>query len=675
MRRIGVDTGGTFTDFIFVSDGAIEVLKLPSTPRRPEAAFLTGVKKLLRSTDTDVEIVHGTTVGTNAVLERKGARTALLTTAGFEDVIEIGRQNRPGLYWLKASKPRPLVPRELRFGIRERVTSSGDVLVPVDESQLEMVADRLVALGVESIAVCYLFSFLRPEHEAQTAVRLQRLGLPISVSHRILPEYREYERTSTTVINAYLAPLMATYLRRMAEGLERLDEQGAEKRWCRLRLMQSNGGAISAEVAAEQPVRTVLSGPAGGVVGAYEVARRAGFARIITFDMGGTSTDVSLVDGAIRTTTEARVAELPIGIPVIDIHTVGAGGGSIARLDEGGALRVGPESAGADPGPVCYGIGRDLTVTDAHLILGRLDPHYFLGGQMTLDLARTEEHFAAFCRNFPSLGRTTAEAVAVAQGILDVANANMARAIKVISVERGYDPREFTLVAFGGAGGLHACDLAEMLSIPRVLIPENPGLLSALGVLLSDVVKDYSQTVMLPQAEIVPEKVDRWFIPLEERARQDLQAEGFSPSAIRFARYLDLRYVGQSFELSVPWSANAVEEFHRAHEQRYGYADRTRAVELVTVRVRAWGETEKPSFRARESAGPKPSPSAMWARRRVYFSTRPEETTFYRREELAPGNVLDGPAIVLEYSATTVIPPAWQGLVDAWGNLILQRKK
>lgn len=674
MRRIGVDTGGTFTDFILVRDGTLEVLKLPSTPRQPEAALLTGVRRLLSLADAEVEIVHGTTVGTNAVLERKGARTALLTTEGFEDVIEIGRQNRPGLYLLKASKPRPLVPRELRFGIRERVTSTGEVLVPLDESQLEELANRLGAVGVESIAVCYLFSFLHPEHEAKTAERLARLGVPISLSHRILPEYREYERTSTTVINAYLAPLMTAYLQRMADGLERLGEGTRMSRRCRLRLMQSNGGAISAQVAAEQPVRTVLSGPAGGVVGAYEVARRAGFERIITFDMGGTSTDVSLVDGAIHTTTEARVAELPIGIPVIDIHTVGAGGGSIARLDEGGALRVGPESAGADPGPVCYGVGHDLTVTDAHLILGRLDPHYFLGGQMALDLARTEEHFVAFCQHFPSLGRTTADAVTVARGILDVANANMARAIKVISVERGYDPREFTLVAFGGAGPLHACDLAEMLSIPCVLVPENPGLLSALGVLLSDVVKDYSRTVMLPHTEITPERVERLFIPLQARGREDLQAEGFSPSAIRFARYLDLRYVGQSFELSVPWSANVVQEFHRAHEQRYGYADRTRAVELVTVRVRAWGETEKPSFRARESAGPKPSPSAMWARRQVYFSTRAEETTFYRREELAPGNILDGPAVVLEYSATTIIPPAWRALVDAFGNLILRHK-
>jgi N-methylhydantoinase A len=670
MRRIGVDTGGTFTDFILVSDEALEGLKLPSTPAQPEEAFLTGLGKLLSSTDDDVEIVHGTTVGTNAVLERKGARTALLTTEGFEDVIEIGRQNRPALYRLAASKPRPLVPRELRFGIRERVTSTGEVLVPLDERQLDGLADRMVALGVESIAICYLFSFLRPDHEARTAERLARAGVPLSLSHRILPEYREYERTSTTVINAYLAPLMESYLRRMTDGLART----AQKRRYHLRLMQSNGGAISAPAAAESPVRTVLSGPAGGVVGAYELARRAGYERIITFDMGGTSTDVSLVDGAIRTTTEARVADLPIGIPVIDIHTVGAGGGSIARLDEGGALRVGPESAGADPGPVCYGVGDELTVTDAHLILGRLDPQYFLGGQMKLDLARTRECFAAFCRQVSSLGHRGADVITVARGILEVATANMAQAIKVISVERGYDPREFTLVAFGGAGGLHGCDLAEMLSIPRVLMPKNPGLLSALGLLLANVVKDYSQTVMLPQEEIRPETVERWFAVLEARGREDLQAEGFSPSALRFARFLDLRYVGQSFELTLPWSADVIGDFHRAHEHRYGYADRRRAVELVTVRVRAWAESEKPSFRPRESAGPQPRPSAVVARRPVSFSRGTEEATFYRRDELAPGNVLSGPAIVLEYSATTLIPPHWQAVVDPLDNLILTRK-
>jgi len=671
MLRIGVDTGGTFTDFILVRDGALVTLKVPSTPKYPEHAVLAGVRELLGEGDTAFELVHGTTVGTNALLERKGARTALLTTEGFEDVLEIGRQNRPGLYQLTASRPKPLVPRSLRFGVRERVTASGEVLVPLDRERVRQVRAHLADLGVESIAVCYLFAFLEPKHERETAELLAELGVPISLSHEILPEFREYERTSTTVINAYLAPLMSRYISRLEEGLAHLGEAPSSRRRFLLRIMQSNGGSISARAAAQQPVRTVLSGPAGGVVGAFAVAQNVGLSKIITFDMGGTSTDVSLVEGAIQTTHEARIAELPIGIPVLDIHTVGAGGGSIARVDEGGALRVGPESAGADPGPVCYGRGEEITVTDAHLLLGRLDPDRFLGGAMPLDRERTIEYFRAFRQRFPR----PASEIEIALGILDVANANMARAVKVISIERGYDPRDFTLVAFGGAGGLHACDLAEMLSIPRVLIPPHPGLLSALGVLLSDVVKDYSQTVMLAEEEIAPERVEAVFARLEERARADLQAEGFPPDRIRLSRFVDVRYAGQAFELSLPFTRDVIADFHRAHERRYGYADPRRKIELVTVRVKARGITEKPRFRPTVSRATAATPVA---RHPVYFrkGTSPvaRETPFYEREALAPGMTILGPAILLEYSATTVVPPGWRAEVDAYENVILSRE-
>jgi N-methylhydantoinase A len=671
MLRIGVDTGGTFTDFILVRDGALVTLKLPSTPKHPEHAVLAGVRELLGEEETAFELVHGTTVGTNALLERKGARTALVTTEGFEDVVEIGRQNRPGLYQLTASRPTPLVPRALRFGVRERVTASGDVLVPLDRERVRELRTQLAELGVESIAVCYLFSFLEPKHERETADMLAELGVPISLSHEILPEFREYERTSTTVINAYVAPLMSRYIARLEEGLARPSDAHPSRPRPTLRIMQSNGGSISARVAAQQPVRTVLSGPAGGVVGAFAIAHMAGFSQIITFDMGGTSTDVSLVDGAIRTTHEARIAELPIGIPVLDIHTVGAGGGSLARVDEGGALRVGPESAGADPGPVCYGRGEEITVTDAHLVLGRLDPDRFLGGAMPLHLARTLEYFRAFRRRFPR----PASEVEIALGILDVANANMARAIKVISIERGYDPRDFTLVAFGGAGGLHASDLAEMLSIPRVLVPPHPGLLSALGVLLSDVVKDYSQTVMLAQEEIVPERLEALFARLEERARADLHAEGFAPDRIVMSRLVDVRYAGQAFELSLPFTREVIADFHRAHERRYGYADPARPIELVTLRVRACGITTKPIIRPKARRS---TPIEPLARRPVCFregdAPVARETPFYWREALAPGATIVGPAVVLEYSATTVVLPGWRADVDEYENLILSRE-
>jgi N-methylhydantoinase A len=671
MLRIGVDTGGTFTDFVLVRDGALLVLKVPSTPKHPEEAVLAGVGELLGEGDTEFELVHGTTVGTNALLERKGARAALLTTEGFEDVLEIGRQNRPGLYQLTASRPKPLIPRSLRFGVRERVTSSGEVLIPLDRDRVRELRAELVRQGVESIAICYLFAFLEPAHERETAALLADLGVPISLSHEILPEFREYERTSTTVINAYVAPLMSRYISRLEEGLIRLGETRRLSARPALRLMQSNGGSISARVAAEQPVRTVLSGPAGGVVGAFAVAQRVGLSRIITFDMGGTSTDVSLVDGAIHTTHEARIAEMPLGIPVIDIHTVGAGGGSIARVDEGGALRVGPESAGADPGPVCYGRGEEITVTDAHLMLGRLDPEWFLGGAMPLYPARTLEYFRAFRHRFPG----SASEVEIALGILDVANAHMARAMKVISIERGYDPRDFTLVAFGGAGGLHAGDLAEMLSISRVLVPKHPGLLSALGVLLSDVVRDYSQTVMLAEEEIEWERLEVLFAQLEARAHADLQAEGFPPDRRLLSRSVDVRYAGQAFELSLPFTREFIAEFHRAHERRYGYADPTRRIELVTVRVRACGLTEKPVFQPKERRA---APVAPLARRPVYFRHKNSpiawETPFYWRESLAPGTRLVGPAILLEYSATTVVPPGWHAEVDEYENVILSRE-
>jgi len=671
MLRIGVDTGGTFTDFVLVRDGALVVLKVPSTPKRPEEAVLAGVGELLGEGDAEFELVHGTTVGTNALLERKGARAALLTTEGFEDVLEIGRQNRPGLYQLTASRPKPLIPRSLRFGVRERVTSSGEVLIPLDRNRVRELRAELARQGVESIAICYLFAFLDPTHERETAALLADLNVPISLSHEILPEFREYERTSTTVINAYVAPLMSRYISRLEDGLVRIGEARRFSTRPALRLMQSNGGSISARMAAKQPVRTVLSGPAGGVVGAFAVAHRVGLSRIITFDMGGTSTDVSLVDGAIHTTHEARIAEMPIGIPVIDIHTVGAGGGSIARVDEGGALRVGPESAGADPGPVCYGRGEEITVTDAHLMLGRLDPDRFLGGAMPLYPARTLEYFRAFRHRFPR----SASEVEIALGILDVANAHMARAIKVISIERGYDPRDFTLVAFGGAGGLHATDLAEMLSIPRVLVPKHPGLLSALGVLLSDVVRDYSQTVMLTQEEIEWERLEVLFAHLEARAHADLQAEGFPPDRRLLSRSVDVRYAGQAFELSLPFTREFVAEFHRAHERRYGYADPTRRIELVTVRVRACGITEKPVFHPKERRATSADPLA---RRPVYFrhkeSPITRETPFYWREALAPGARLVGPAIILEYSATTVVPPGWHAEVDEYENVILSRE-
>src|SRR5712691_6773019 len=495
--RIAIDTGGTFTDCVFVRNGRLEILKLPSTPQNPAGAIALALEKILAEQNspdaTRLELICGTTVGTNALLERRGGRIALITTAGFEDVLEIGRQARPRLYDFFVERPAPLVPRERRYGLRERVTADGIVLRHPSRAELRRMVRMAGRGGVGSVAVCLLFSFANPAHERAVARALRSRGFEVSVSHEILPEFREFERTATTVVNAYLVPVVSQYLAEISGHASKATGAKPRRSTARgqVRIMQSSGGIISAAVASREPVRTILSGPAGGILGAQYVAELAGFDRIISFDLGGTSTDVALVEGALRTTNESQVAELPVAVPMLDIHTVGAGGGSIARFDRAGALRVGPESAGAEPGPLCYGHGEKPTVTDANLILGRIPESGLLGGAFKLDLSRTRSYMNRQRGPMPS-------AEAFAQGIVDVANAVMEKAIRVISVERGHDPRDYTLVAFGGAGGLHACELASALRMPRVLVPKFPGGLSALGILRADVVKDFSQTVRLP---------------------------------------------------------------------------------------------------------------------------------------------------------------------------------
>ena len=661
MLKIGIDTGGTFTDFIVLGHGRIRTLKLLSTPASPASAIMQGLALLLSGEES--EIVHGSTVATNALLERKGAVTALLTTRGFEDVLEIGRQNRPMIYSLAPSRPEPLVPASMRHGITERVTYDGSVLVPLRTAEVRILAALLRRKRVESVAVCLLFSFANPTHEKQIGRALRNLKIPVSLSHVILPEYREYERTSTTCVNAYLAPGMGRYLGDLQERLR----PASGNRGPRLRVMQSNGGSVSAGAAIREPVRTILSGPAGGVVGSWEVARHAGFQHIISFDMGGTSTDVSLCQGEIRITSESVIAGCPVSVPVIDIHTVGAGGGSIARVDDGGALRVGPESAGADPGPICYGKGDKITVTDANLLLGRLDAGYPLGGSLQLQTRRLIPAFRLLARR---MGLRTP--MAAAQGVVDVANANMESAIRLISVERGYDPRDFTLVTFGGAGGLHAADLARNLAIPRVLVPRHPGLLSALGVLLSDTVKDFSHTVMLLTAKAGHKTLETQYRRLERAAWAAMRREGLPDDDIQLERWIDMRYRGQSYELSIPFTLNFDRRFHRRHEQRYGYSDPGRDSEIVTLRVRARGIVSKPRLPREKPGSPDPAPAFLRAKR-VCFLGRLHETPIYERSLLRAGNRIAGPALVFEYSASTAIPPDCACVVDVFGNLIITR--
>ncbi|MFH1351498.1 MAG: hydantoinase/oxoprolinase family protein [Pseudomonadota bacterium] len=655
MIIIGVDTGGTFTDFVFKEGDRWDVYKLLSTPSNPAEAVLNGLKHIAGGKRK--QIIHGSTVATNAILERKGARTALITNRGFEDIIEIGRQNRSRLYDLAYRKDPHIVSSDLRFGVRGRILYTGEELEPLDLSEAQQVIQELERLQVESIAVCFLFSYVNPAHERGIMSLLAETGMPVSLSHEILAEFREFERTSTTVINAYVSPKMQRYIGYLMGELEVTDSLG---------IMQSNGGSISAETAMKESVRTILSGPAGGAVGAFEIGKVAGYPKLITFDMGGTSTDVCLMDGALSLTVESNISGYPLKVPMIDIHTVGAGGGSIAYLDQGGALRVGPESAGADPGPICYGKGTRVTVTDANLFLGRLIPDHFLGGGMTLQKERLEDYFDPLADD---IGLSKIE---LAEGILSVANATMEKAIRVISVERGYDPREFTLLSFGGAGGLHAPFLARLLNIPKVLIPQNPGILSAIGMIMADIIKDYSFTIMRNQLNVTKEELLELFKDLEERGAEDLLAEGIGDENLVLERYLDMRYEGQSYEIITPLGDDYIEDFHRLHEKTYGYQNRDKIVEIVNIRLRARGIPHKPRFQKVEKWIEKPVKEAFLGVRDVVFNRTFTETRIIDRKRLVSGNRIEGPAIVIEYSSTIVIPPFATAFVDAYGNLILE---
>jgi N-methylhydantoinase A len=687
--RIAIDTGGTFTDCVWVQGGQLKTLKVFSTPDDPSRAIADALKKIgepfalgtrekSKSCNAPVTLLHGTTVGTNALLQRKGARVALITTAGFEDVIEIGRQARPRLYDFFFDRVEPLVPRAMRFGVAERTDAEGNVLQRPSKAELMQLADAVNRSNPDSIALSFLFSFASAENESAVADVLKELGKPLSISHKILPEFREYERASTIVVNAYLQPLIQSYMEKLSDRVAEyfahsMTRHGAGKEVApRIFVMQSNGGITALESAAREPVRTILSGPAGGLVGAAASAVRSGFEKILTFDMGGTSTDVAAVQGEARVGSQAEVAGFPVGVPMLEIHTVGAGGGSLARFDAGGALRVGPESAGSDPGPICYGRGTKPTVTDANLLMGRLRASHFLGGDFTLDFERTRRLTLEWLKKQNS----HLSLVQFAAGVVRVVNANMERALRVVSIERGYDPRDFALVAFGGAGGLHACELAEALAIPTVVIPARPGALSAFGILVSDVVRDYSRTLLCRfDDRVAKPKLESEFRKLETAARKEFRGEGWAGVA-HFERSLDLRYRGQGYELNVPVTKNVVDQFHEEHQRRYGYHHPEREIELVTVRLRARLRTPplltRPKSKVARTARTAAAEPAPLEFAQVVFNNRLVRTPVFQRADFVPGQILRGPAIVTEYSATTVIPRAKQFWMDAAENLVIK---
>lgn len=647
---VGIDTGGTFTDLIAVVDGALRVHKVPSTPDDPARAVLKGLREMLPDTWPGL-VTYSSTVATNALLERKGARVAILTNAGFEDLIEIGRQNRDDLYALAPSRPEPLVPRMRRIGVHERTLYDGRSLTKLSRREIARVANLARRSGADSFAVCLLHSYANPRAEEGLARALAALRRPLSVSHRLLSEYREYERFSTAVVNAYVAPKMASHLENLRRNL----------RGARLRIMQSNGSATGLELARAEPIRTILSGPAAGVVGAAALARAIGTDRFITFDMGGTSTDVSLFYTAARIRTLSYPDGYAVRAPVIDIHTVGAGGGSIARVDAGGSLRVGPESAGADPGPACYGRGTAPAVTDADLIAGRLVAGNFLGGRMRLypDRAGTA------VRKIAAAMKTSL--IAAARGVIQVVNANMERALRVITVERGFDPRDFVLLGFGGAGPMHAAELALDLGIRHVVFPRNPGLLCAWGAIGAPLGREYSTTVR----EVDPPyaRLMQRARPLIVRARRELAGEGAPRSAFAAEVRLDMRYRGQSYELEVPLTRNFQDAFHAAHRRTFGHSASEAAVEVVNLRLRASAADKPPSLakipRQRGAASP-------LGRADVLVASRQRRAPVFARDSLGAGARIRGPAIVVELSATAYVAPEFTLRVDDYGNLHLE---
>jgi N-methylhydantoinase A len=643
--QIGIDTGGTFTDFVFFDGDSISIHKVPSTPEDPSKAILSGIKEMLGADTSAMHIVHGTTVATNALLERKGARIALVTTRGFEDVIQIGRQNRGELYNIFWKAPVPLVDESLRFGITERTTYEGRILQTVNQSALESLVRKIKKHNVQCVAVCLLHSYANPKNEEKVENHLGVLGIPISTSSKILPEFREYERTSTIVANSYLLPKVRSYMETLSQQLP-----GSE-----ISIMQSNGGIMSPHQASEEPVRIILSGPAGGVVGSVKVAGLAGYQNIITYDMGGTSTDVALCEHGPKFTTETVIDGVPIKIPMIDITTIGAGGGSIASVDSGGALKVGPESAGADPGPACYGKGLEPTVTDANLVLGRIKPQSFLGGRMKIYPQKSASAIKKLSRRL----RMTVEEVA--EGIIQVANANMERALRVISIGKGYDPRDFALVSFGGAGGLHACELASGMEINTVIFPKDPGVLSALGMLSADMFKDYSVTVFRDQQDATKTLLDEAFSSLENKSYTD-----FPGHNIRFKRFLDLRYKRQSHEITVPYSKNFVRSFHSAHKKMYGYQKTRSDVEVITIRLRAVAKKRDLDIPFIQNKKNKINP-ALWE---IIFNGKRIDIKVYNRSAFYSGYKFHGPALILEDTSTTFITPKFKCSVDDWGNII-----
>jgi N-methylhydantoinase A len=694
--RLGVDIGGTFTDAVLLDEasGEIFIAKVLSTPSDPSIGFLEAVDRILKSGRAGAAdlsyIVHGTTVATNALIEGKTPRTAFITTRGFRDMLEIGRQVRPTLYDVHFEKPRPLVPRNLCFEVAGRLDYAGHELEPLDEAAVRAIGAKLAAEDVVSVAVCLLHSYLNAAHEKRVAALLREVdaNLLISLSADVCPEFREYFRASTTVINACVRPVLERYLKGIETRL-RSRSIGAE-----LLVMQSNGGVLTFETGAEKPAYMVESGPAAGVIVANFIAGELGHRNVISFDMGGTTAKVGVIlDGRPKVTKEyevgaralpgtgnARGGGYPIRTPVIDLVEIGAGGGSVGWVDAGDVLRVGPHSAGADPGPICYGRGgTDPTITDANLVLGRLDPRFFLGGEIALNVEAASEGVRARCAS--GLGM---EVTACANGIVEIANAAMINALRIVTVQRGYDPRDLVMVAFGGAGPLHAALLCAEMQIPLLIVPPSPGTASALGLLVTDLKHEFSRTRIMPEGHEDVAAIQSVFEGMEADGRTALAREGLAATQMSFLRQVEMRYEGQSHEIAIDFPVGAVDEaalrvirdrFHEEHDRTYGHGYPDQPTELVNLRLTAVGEIPKPRLREIPAARGDVRQAAKGARP-VYFGALGDFaiTTVYDRSKLGAGHSFAGPAVVEEVDCTTLVPPEFKADVDRWGNLLISPK-
>jgi N-methylhydantoinase A len=691
--RVGIDIGGTFTDIVVLAaGGAVLTVKVPSTPQDYSLGIADGLGGLMAAENLAgaavSELIHGTTIATNAILEKKGAKTALITTEGFQDVLEIGRLRMPRLYDLGWEKPEPLVPRHRRLEVRERVDHRGAVTRTLDERHAADVVRTALDLGVQSIAVCLLNAYANGAHEARIAALVRALDgeIPLSLSSEVLPEIKEYERTSTTVVNAYITPVVKDYLLRLEAALRELGIPAP------LLVMQSNGGTMGVAAAAERPIHIIESGPAAGVVGGAEVARRMGYPDVITFDMGGTTAKASLVEGGALTHVPGydvggglnlsrrllKGGGYHVRVPAVDVAEVGAGGGSLVWLDRAGSLRVGPESAGAEPGPVCYGHGgRVPTVTDANVVLGFLNPEYLVGGALPIDRERAAT--ALWDVAARPLGADLEEA---AWGVHVVANATMARAVRAVTSERGRDPRQFTLMAFGGNGPVHAVTLAQSLDIGRVVVPPAPGLFSALGLLFPPIEHHYVRTHkrQLPTLDVA--ELGVVFGSLEAEGRRTLATEGYRDGAVHLEQLADLRYLGENSELTVPvphTGAGVAEAlgaaFGAAHEATYGYRSADEVVEIVNVRVVARGLASYDRVPSRLDVRAVGASGRRATRRRAFFG--PDvgwiETPVIGRADVGRDRAMSGPLVVEEYDSTSIVPPGWQVTRDGWDDLVITK--